>query len=77
MSLVKLILPTKLKELVNLYNSVENKCIVTARTEEVRNKIEETLNKLGLEYPNYGLYMYPRAKHYQVEYGKEIRFRNN
>jgi diketogulonate reductase-like aldo/keto reductase len=34
--------------------------------EEVRNKIEETLNKLGLEYPNYGLYMYPRAKHYQV-----------
>jgi hypothetical protein len=59
-------LPTKLKELVNLYNSVENKCIVTARTEEVRNKIEETLNKLGLEYPNYGLYMYPRAKHYQV-----------
>jgi hypothetical protein len=37
-----------------------------SRTEEVRNKIEETLNKLGLEYPNYGLYMYPRAKHYQV-----------
>jgi hypothetical protein len=37
-------LPTKLKELVNLYNSVENKCIVTARTEEVRNKIEEKLD---------------------------------
>jgi hypothetical protein len=35
--------------------------VLLQRTEEVRNKIEETLNKLGLEYPNYGLYMYPRA----------------
>ena len=59
-------LPTKLKKLVDLYNSVDNKCIVTARSERIRDKIEKTLVKLGLEYPNHGLYMYPGLKHYKV-----------
>ncbi len=59
-------LPIKLKRLVSLYNSVENRCIITARPEEIRSKIENTLLKLGLEYPNYGIHMYPHNKYYQV-----------
>jgi len=64
--IIDISLPTKIKELVNLYNSVENKCIVTARSEKIRNKIEKILNSFGIEYPNYGLHMYPHINHYQV-----------
>lgn len=52
-------LPKELKELSNLYNSIDNKCILTARPDSIRNKILRTLNNLGLEYPKYGLYMRP------------------
>lgn len=48
--------PLKLKE---LYDSVSNKCIVTARPEILRGKIEGILNEFGFSEPNYGLYMYP------------------
>jgi hypothetical protein len=44
--------------LLNLYNSVGNKCIITARKEKVRHKIEEVLNKFNIEYPNFGLFMF-------------------
>jgi len=52
-------LPNKLKEMSNLYKSVKNKCIVTARPESMRNKIIEKLKELGLEIPKYGIYMKP------------------
>jgi hypothetical protein len=52
-------LPETLKELSELYKSVENKCIVTAREESLRNKITKTLFDLGLELPKYGLHMAP------------------
>ena len=52
-------LPSTLKELSELYKSVENKCIVTAREESLRNKITRTLLDLGLELPKYGLHMAP------------------
>lgn len=52
-------MPTELKEISELYKSVENKCILTARPEGSRKKIEDTLKKLGLEYPKYGIYMRP------------------
>ena len=52
-------LPSTLKELSQLYKSVENKCIVTAREESLRNKITKTLLDLGLELPKYGLHMAP------------------
>jgi hypothetical protein len=55
-------LPSQLKETAKLYNSVENKCIVTARPEDIRGKIIDTLNKLGLENPKYGLHMFPSGK---------------
>jgi len=51
-------LPTETKELKDLYNSVKNKCIVTARPEIARSKIEKVLTELGFDKPNYGLYMY-------------------
>jgi hypothetical protein len=52
-------LPETLKELSELYKSVENKCIVTAREESLRDKITRTLLDLGLELPKYGLHMAP------------------
>jgi hypothetical protein len=57
--LSNLSLPETLKELSELYKSVENKCIVTARQESLRNKITKTLLDLGLELPKYGLHMAP------------------
>ena len=64
--IIDISLPTKVKELVNLYNSVQNKSIVTARSEKIRSKIEKILNSFDIEYPNYGLHMYPHINHYQV-----------
>ena len=64
--IIDISLPTEVRELVNLYNSVKNKCIVTARSEKIRSKIEKMLNNFGIEYPNYGLHMYPHVNHYQV-----------
>ncbi len=55
-------LPQKLKELSNLYKSVENKCIVTARPESLRPKIESLLNQFGLGNPKWGLHMCPDGK---------------
>jgi predicted protein tyrosine phosphatase len=52
-------LPNKLKEISNLYNSVENKCIVTARPEGVRDKLIKNIKSIGLDIPKYGLYMKP------------------
>jgi hypothetical protein len=54
---------TQLKE---LYNSTEEKCIITARPERIRIKIEECLERLGLEYPKYGLHMYPSLNHHKA-----------
>ena len=55
-------LPKSLKqEISNLYKSVENKCIVTAREESLRNKITNRLLDLGLELPKYGLHMAPNG----------------
>ena len=54
-------LPSTLKELSELYKSVENKCIVTAREESLRGKITKTLSDLGLELPKYGLHMAPNG----------------
>jgi len=56
-------LPKITKELKDLYNSVENKCIVTARPEIIRDKIEITLKELGFQNPKWGLHMYPNLNH--------------
>lgn len=52
-------LPNSIKELSKLYMSIENKCIVTARPESLRSKIEYKLSELGLEIPKFGLHMIP------------------
>jgi hypothetical protein len=53
-------LPKSLKkEISDLYKSVENKCIVTARVETLRDKVTKTLMSLGLDLPKYGLHMIP------------------
>jgi hypothetical protein len=70
-------LPKYLKtEISDLYKSVENKCIVTAREESLRNKITNKLLDLGLELPKYGLHMAPigtkNAGHWKGERIVEI-----
>ncbi len=55
-------LPKNVKELFNLYNTVKEKCIITARPESTRNKIQETLNKFGFEKPKWGLHMCPNGR---------------
>lgn len=62
-SLSDISLPNETKELKKLYNSVENKCIVTARPEVMRSKIIETLKRLGFQDPKFGLHMYPHLNH--------------
>ena len=52
-------LPISLKKLSDLYKSVENKCIVTARWENCRSRVEKRLSELGLDLPKYGLHMAP------------------
>lgn len=46
-------------KIIELYKSVENKSIVTARKEKLLHTVEKTLDKYGLEQPNYGIFMYP------------------
>jgi len=59
-------LPSRTTGLKGFYNSVENKCIVTARPAQMREKIEKSLEGLGLSYPKYGLHMYPYLNHYKA-----------
>ena len=69
-------LPTSIKELSNLYSSIEDKCIVTARPESLRPKIESKLKQFGLENPKFGLHMAPdntkNAGHWKGERIVEI-----
>ena len=46
------------KKIVDLYNSVDNKCIITARKEKLRGRTERELDQFGIETPNYGLFMF-------------------
>lgn len=59
-------LPTETLVLADFYNSIENKCIVTARPEQIRYKIEKVMKELGIEFPKYGLHMYPYKNHYNA-----------
>lgn len=51
-------LPIELTELSKKYKSVGNKAIVTGRLRNMSDKILNTLDKLGLEEPNFGLHCY-------------------
>jgi hypothetical protein len=52
-------LPTKVKELSEMYKKVQNKAIVTGRMVDLEEKVKESLLKFGLELPNHGLFCYP------------------
>jgi hypothetical protein len=57
--------PDKITDLADIYKNVKNKAIVTARYDKIRYKVEEYLEKLGFEMPNYGLYCYPGHSQYK------------
>ena len=52
-------LPIQVKQLAELYTQVQNKSIVTGRMVDLKEKVKESLQKFGLELPNYGLFCYP------------------
>ena len=52
-------LPTKVKELSELYKQVQNKSIVTGRMVDLKEKVKESLFMLGLDLPNHGLFCFP------------------
>jgi hypothetical protein len=52
-------LPTKVKELSEMYKKVQNKAIVTGRMVDLEEKVKGSLEKFGLELPNHGLFCYP------------------
>ena len=52
-------LPTKVKELSELYKQVQNKAIVTGRMVDLKEKVVAALELFGLELPNHGLFCYP------------------
>lgn len=49
----------KIQKIVDIYNSIEDKCIVTARSEQIRNEIINRIKELGMEMPKYGVHMAP------------------
>jgi hypothetical protein len=60
-------IPTSVREdIISIYKNSKNKSIVTARSEEMRPKIEKCLLDLGIEYPNFGLHMYPYKSYSKV-----------
>lgn len=46
----------------DIYNKLENKCIVTARPEGTRQQITKVLQDFGFEYPKWGVHMLPRGR---------------
>lgn len=55
-------MPKSTKDWSELYKSIENKCIVTARPEATRPMIVESLSNFGLKLPKYGLHMMPQGR---------------
>ncbi len=55
-------LPNTLKQWSDIYKTVEEKCIVTARPEATRKMITDTLLRLGLQLPKYGIHMLPKGR---------------
>ena len=55
-------LPKQLKQLSELYKSVDDKCIVTARPESMRGRLEILLKQFGLDNPKWGLHMCPDGR---------------
>ena len=45
--------------IIELYNSVDNRAILTARKEKFKNIILDTLHRFNIEEPNIGIFMYP------------------
>ena len=54
-------LPTRTKELSQLYLQVENKAIVTGRIDVMRTKLMKRIDSLGLDQPNFGFHCYPKS----------------
>ena len=47
------------QDVINIYNKVDKKAILTARPEGSRDRIEKRLSELNIEHPNMGLIMRP------------------
>lgn len=50
---------SKNDDIYEKYKEVENKCIITARSINMKNKISNRLSELNIEIPKYGIHMAP------------------
>jgi hypothetical protein len=46
------------EEVKDIYDSAVNKMILTGRNDELRKQIEDNFQKIGIEYPNQGFFMF-------------------
>lgn len=57
-------LPDKINNsILDLYKKSKYKCIITIRSIKIKDKIKKSLDNLNIDYPNYGLFMYPYKSH--------------
>jgi hypothetical protein len=56
------------QKIVSIYESVENKMILTGRNERMRQDVEEKLKVLKISKPNFGLYLFPGGCNTIVNY---------
>ena len=62
-------------KIVDLYNRAENKIIITSRSEKFREQTEAALERLGIEIPNYGLFMYPKNTNVTASMWKAMKLK--
>jgi len=63
-------LPVATTKLIDLYNSVENKAIVTGRHDDIKHKVSNSLKEFRLVDPNYGLHCYPGKRNTEQKIGE-------
>jgi hypothetical protein len=61
---------TKLTNYSDLYKSVDNKAIITAREDTLKSLVKKYLKKLDLGLPKFGLFMYPLGSREKVHIWK-------
>lgn len=63
-------LPIATTKLIDMYNSVENKAIVTGRHDDIKHKVVNSLQKFNLDHPKYGLHCYPGKRNTEQKIGE-------
>lgn len=55
------------EEIIDIYNSAKNKMILTGRDFSLKQKIEDRLKDIGLEYPNFGVHCFNQSLYKSIK----------